>query len=118
MTVFKNDLLRAAVKRADVAERHLKSVRVVLVTREAEIAILKANIPNATLKHDAVVAGNLIECWRERAECAEAEFAELKKALTDYLGEYDAPVPDYGLRNLYRNKLRTFAAPPQEDDPK
>jgi hypothetical protein len=46
-----------------------------------------------------------------------SDLEKLRKAVRDYISEYDNPVPDYALRRSLRNQLRELSGAPAEPPP-
>lgn len=46
------------------------------------------------------------------------ELEKLKKAVLEYISEWDNPVPDYSHRRFLRNQLRDLTGAPKEPPPR
>jgi hypothetical protein len=76
----------------------------------AEVERLKASMVEHFQREHLEGDGPEIDRWKREVE-------RLKAAIMDYLSEYDAPVPDLGLRVRYRERLKALTGENEPADP-
>lgn len=84
------------------------------VWREIEILRIQARASlanNLCPDHRDKQAGK--PCLACTEESLTLRVRKLEEAIRNYEGEYTNPVPDYGLRRIYRNRLFALSASPE-----